>query len=129
MALSTILAILIAHYFSDFIMQSEEMAINKHKNEHALYVHVALYSYCMILLLFIYNAFIGIFTFKLIIFWIVTFVTHYFIDYYTSKIVNTKFTNKQYYTILPNIGAFSMIGFDQLLHYIQLFVSYYFIML
>ena len=31
------------------------------------------------------------------------------------------------YNPIPNLGAFTRIGFDQLLHYIQLFLTYYFL--
>jgi hypothetical protein len=55
----------------------------------------------------------------------ITFVAHTITDYITSRIVSRKFANKEFGSPIPNTGAFTVIGFDQVLHYIQLFGTYY----
>jgi hypothetical protein len=58
-------------------------------------------------------------------FWIITFVAHTITDYFSSIIVSNKFAKKEYETSIPNTGPFTIIGIDQVLHYIQLFGTYY----
>jgi len=60
-----------------------------------------------------------------ILFFLITFCCHFITDYITSRIVSRKFANKEYGSPIPNIGAFTVIGFDQVLHYIQLFGTFY----
>lgn len=55
----------------------------------------------------------------------ITFICHTATDYVTSRIVSKKFAKGHYGSAIPNFGAFTIIGFDQILHYIQLFLTYY----
>jgi hypothetical protein len=64
---------------------------------------------------------------KVSVFVFITFVLHTTTDYYTSRIVSKKFANNHYGSPIPNFGAFSIIGFDQVLHYVQLFLTYYYL--
>jgi hypothetical protein len=59
------------------------------------------------------------------IFAAITFVIHFATDYVTSRIVKKRFEAKHFGSPIPNLGAFSIIGFDQVLHYTQLFLTYY----
>ena len=63
----------------------------------------------------------------MITFPLITFVFHTLTDYFTSKIVSRKFANQEYGSPIPNFGAFTVIGFDQVLHYVQLFLTYHFL--
>jgi hypothetical protein len=56
-----------------------------------------------------------------------TFLCHFITDYITSRIVKKRFEDKYYGSPIPNLGAFTVIGFDQVLHYAQLFLTYYFL--
>lgn len=124
MDILTILIIIFCHFICDFIMQDEQWANNKSINNKALLKHTATYS-----LLF------GILGFFFIlhnpIFWIyftcITFTCHTITDYITSRIVKKKFQKLEYGSSIPNTGAFSVIGFDQVLHYFQLFLTYYYL--
>lgn len=59
------------------------------------------------------------------LFSLATFAFHTTTDYFTSKVVSRMFKEKKYGSPIPNLGAFSMIGFDQVLHYTQLFLTYW----
>ena len=106
------------HWFADAVMQSEQTAINKWSNNRILFDHVFTYSAWMA----------GVFSFMIgdgiwkepLLFFLITFVCHFITDYFTSKISHYLFTNKKYYTEPFNVGGFSIICLDQILHVIQL---------
>lgn len=124
--------IIVLHYIGDFIFQDEEWAVNKSKSFICLIRHTLTYSFLWFVssyLLFRYyegyepsESFIGS-----IIFFSITLLTHTVTDYYTSRITSNLFAKKKLGSPIPNLGAFSMIGFDQILHYLQLFTTYYFV--
>jgi hypothetical protein len=57
-------------------------------------------------------------------FGVVTLICHTATDYVTSRIVSKKFAKGEYGSSIPNFGAFTIIGIDQVLHYVQLFLTY-----
>jgi hypothetical protein len=130
MTVTTILAIIIIHWVADFVCQAEVWATNKSKNNSALYKHVITYSTIWLLA----SCFLlGIarptettqwYVYSSILFFLLTFCCHFITDYITSRIVSRKFENKEYGSPIPNTGAFTVIGFDQVLHYVQLFLTY-----
>ena len=123
------------HYIADFICQDEQWALNKSKSNLALIKHTATYTYIFILMYSFYflansgNISYGesIFTLKFLLFFSITFVTHTITDYSTRRIVSKKFANKHLGSPIPNFGAFSMIGFDQVIHYGTLFLTYHYV--
>jgi len=135
MTLTVILSIIFIHWVADFIFQAEEWATNKSKSFKALVKHTATYSFIWYLVMFgfsIWRNHFGGPTIKDLgwspwmgLFPIITFVFHTATDYFTSKVVSRKFANNEYGSPIPNFGAFTVIGFDQVLHYIQLFGTYY----
>lgn len=135
MTLTIIFTIIIVHWIADFIFQAEEWATNKSKSFGSLVCHTIAYTLVWWFgasLLFIVPSDISIFGIgvdvpKVFAFCCITFVAHTVTDYFTSKIVSYKFANKEYGSPIPNFGAFTIIGFDQVLHYVQLFLTYYFI--
>jgi hypothetical protein len=129
------LYIVIVHWIADFIFQAEEWAENKSRSNAHLFIHVSMYTviwsllgsfllvspcdasvfgYCVDLPKF--GSFLGI-----------TFIAHFITDYITSRIVKRRFEAKYYGSPIPNFGAFTVIGFDQALHYTQLFLTYHFL--
>ena len=112
MNIEVILLIVLFHFINDFIFQSEDWAINKNNSLIHLLKHTIVYS----LLWFIPIIFILSIE-KTIIFVIVTFILHTTTDFFTSKIVSKLFKENKLGSSIPNIGAFTMIGLDQLLHY------------
>ena len=113
--------IVVIHFIADFIFQAEEWATNKSKSNFALFKHVGMYTIIWAILgVFIISEPFQYFTFLL-----VTFAAHFTTDYFTSRIVSRKFANNEYGSPIPNFGAFTVIGFDQVLHYGQLFLTYH----
>lgn len=124
--------ILFIHWIADFIFQDEKWALGKSKNNYDLTMHVLTYSsiwFGCTLGWWVLNSFIieAKVNTALLFFAPITFVCHWITDYLTSRIVSKKFANKQFGSAIPNLGAFTVIGFDQLLHYLQLFLTYDFL--
>ena len=120
--LTEIFTIIIIHWVADFVFQDEKWALGKSKNWSDLLSHTLTYSLIWFM--------IGIFIFPIercFIFWVITLICHTITDYFTSRIVSKKFAKQQYGSAIPNFGAFSIIGFDQVLHYMQLFLTYYYL--
>ena|ERR1035437_5675714 len=124
MEIITVLLILwaiFAHWIADFVFQAEVWALNKKESFKALTQHTVTYTAMMILLFF--NILSPL---HLLLFAVGLFTTHTLIDYITSKIVGGKFANKQLGGPIPNTGAFTMIGLDQVLHYVTILFLLYF---
>lgn len=106
--------IIIGHYISDFLLQNKYMAENKSSSLEALLVHTSVYGiFWMILTMLIFNDLI-----LSTIFGLITFVTHTFIDFVTSKINSRLYKNNKIRLF------FNVIGFDQVLHYLVLWFSF-----
>lgn len=114
-----LLGILVFHWLGDFVFQSDKDAKGKSTKIQCLFSHTMTYS----LIMWIF--FISIFTFNpnrvsqyfVCLAWLITLSSHTLIDFYTSKL-NSKLWvsgNMHYF--------FVSIGFDQILHYIQLYLT------
>ena len=131
----TALYIIIIHWIADFVFQAEDWANNKSRSNSSLFTHVLIYTVIwMIPAGFLFDSnceysIVGkcINTPNLFVFLMITFIAHFITDYFTSRIVKRKFENKEYGSPIPNFGAFTVIGFDQVLHYTQLFLTYYYL--
>lgn len=120
MNLIEIFSIFIIHWIADFIFQDEKWALGKSKNWKDLLAHTFMYSFIWLIFgLIIVN------NINVLYFFLITFMLHTITDYFTSRIVSKKFAKQEYGSAIPNIGAFSWIGFDQVLHYLQLFGTYW----
>lgn len=112
--------ILVWHFFADFMLQTNWQAMNKSRRNSALFNHVLTYSFSWLL------PFGFVFGFwKALLFTIITFIFHFITDYITSR-VNTILANEVKKTGVWH-DFFVSVGFDQILHYIQLFLTYYLI--
>ena len=121
-SLYTVFIILIVHWIADFVLQTDKQAKGKSNNWNDLLEHTINYSIVwlptMVLLCFINN--IELINIKIpFLFFIITLVCHTITDYFTSRL-NTKLWNKG-----DVHNFFVSIGFDQVLHYVQLFLTYY----
>lgn len=112
--IKTILLILLIHWLSDFCLQTHGQATRKSTEDVPLAEHVTAYSlvwliaaYCML----------GSWDYA-VAFASITWVAHCITDYCTSRIGKKYFDKQDYHT------GFVVIGFDQILHYIQLFITY-----
>lgn len=128
-----VLAILLVHWIADTIFQDEKWAINKWNDLSSLLAHTITYTFVFAVVLdsiFIYLLYttneLPLLTYILkgSTFLLITFVCHTITDYYTSKINHKLYIDKKLGGSIPNFGFFTMVLFDQLLHYIQLLITY-----
>lgn len=129
-----VLFIFLIHWIADFVFQDEKWANGKSKNIVDLLKHTLTYTFVFYCLGFVLpywcngRTFIGTIwesNAQLLWFFPITFITHTITDYFTSRIVSKRFEHKYYGSSIPNFGAFTIIGFDQVLHYTQLFLTYF----
>ena len=119
MKIEIIFVVLFLHWIADFIFQDEKWSINKSYWIEPLLKHTITYSLIMGLgMMLFFPTFLSF-----IYFTIITFISHTFVDYFTSIVVKDKFNKKEFGSSIPNFGAFTIIGYDQLLHYVMLFYS------
>ena len=128
MNLIEILGIIIVHWVADFVLQSDEDAKGKSKYMKNLVSHTLLYSLFWITPLLAYATLSDFYHLKVnnIIhntfdFVVITFIFHTITDYFTSRL-NAKLWAEQ-----KTHSFFVSIGFDQVLHYAQLFITFYII--
>lgn len=101
------------HWFADFVCQTHKMAINKSVSNYWLTMHVASYSIIMTgasMLAFgpIKGAFFGL----------VTFISHWITDYYTSRM------SSKYFKVSDYHNGWVVVGADQWIHLACLMASY-----
>lgn len=118
MEISLIIFIMLIHFLADFGLQTHEQFQKKSSDSKFLFYHVGVYSMIWFLALCGYPdlELDGVLTFTLI-----TFVSHFVTDWMTSRIGKPFWENKDFH------NGFVVIGFDQLLHYIQLLLCWEFI--
>ena len=120
MSLSVIFSIIFIHWFSDFVLQTHWQATNKSKDNKALTMHVFSYSAVWFLTANVYSIITGNYL-VLALFTPITFICHWITDYFTSRL-NSKLWAKG-----DIHNFFVSVGFDQVLHYLQLFLTFYFL--
>jgi len=119
--------IIFIHWVADFVLQTDWQAQNKSKNNFALLSHTSNYSMVWLLpMCLVFGKMKGGATTEWIVwstlyFSMITFVAHTITDYFTSRL-NSKLwsAGKVHY-------FFVSIGFDQVLHYGQLFLTYHYL--
>ena len=110
---STLIFILLIHFLADFGLQTHDLATKKSTDIIWLTYHVAVYSLRWLFASFVYFGDIWL----SLVFTIVTFILHWITDFLTSRI-GKPFWDKQDFH-----NGFVVVGFDQVLHYIQLVVT------
>ena len=102
------------HWFSDFVLQTDWMAINKSKKNLVLLAHVGMYS--LPLLVWVYFGYHGRFIDGLI-FVLFNACAHFLTDWVTSRITSMLWANGDRHNF------FVIIGLDQAVHLTTLFLS------
>jgi len=97
--------LLIIHFISDFLLQSDWMAQNKSKSNKALLLHVSVYSLPFMLLI---SPLYGI----------INGILHFAVDYFTSRRTSKLWAAGKVHWF------FVTIGFDQMLHILALIWTY-----
>jgi hypothetical protein len=116
-----LLILLLAHWFADFVMQNDEMAINKSSSNQALMSHIGAYTCMMFFAVGFLLGFNNVSLLLGLVFLFVNAAAHFVTDYVTSRI-----TSKQW-KAGDRHGFFVTIGFDQFLHVAVLVLSWVFI--
>lgn len=121
LSLLEIFVIIFVHWVADFVFQTDKQAKGKSKNLTDLLDHTMNYSMCWFIPIILLltsslddkQTVLSAFTFVGI-----TFMAHTITDYFTSRL-NTKLWEKG-----KVHDFFVSVGFDQCLHYVQLFLTY-----
>jgi hypothetical protein len=110
---STLLFILVIHFLADFGLQTHEQATGKSTSLKWLTYHVGVYSIIWLLAAWFYFDYFNI----ALIFAMTTFIFHWATDYLTSRIGKPFWEKNDFH------NGFVVVGFDQVLHYIQLVLT------
>jgi len=103
------------HWVADFVLQTDWQAQNKSKRWDALLSHTGIYSMVITALIALIFDLTPV---NLFLFLGITFICHTATDYVTSRINSKLWADKKVHWF------FVSVGFDQLLHYAQLFLTY-----
>lgn len=105
--------ILLIHFLADFALQTHEQASNKSSSVKWLSYHVGTYSVIWTLAATILFGDLSLG----LIFGAITFIAHFITDYVTSRI------GKKFWDKGDHHNGFVVVGFDQILHYLQLYYT------
>lgn len=127
MDLITIFSVLIIHWFADFVMQTDEQAQGKSKSWYWLLSHTLTYSgvwYFAAVFVIGHinpNETTAWYVISASAFSAITFLCHTATDYFTSRLNSKLWQEKKVHYF------FVSIGFDQILHYVQLFLTLHYL--
>jgi len=150
-SLTAVFLILIIHFIADFVLQTDKQAKGKSKNWSDLLSHIINYSLVWLIIGTLYTWYLAYFEYwnyiigiKLLIFVGITFICHTITDYFTSKLNSKLWSQATFWQNSFNKekygedycskmsgkythNFFVSVGFDQLLHYTQLLLTYWFL--
>ncbi len=118
MQIHILLLILIAHFVGDFLLQSDEMAKNKSSSWVWLSLHVLCYSGTLLILVLLLEVTGEPDSWKPFEWVAINAVLHFVTDAITSRGTAWLYKNNERHWF------FVLIGFDQLLHYAALILTY-----
>lgn len=123
LTLTEIFIILITHWVADFILQTDKQAKGKSKNWSDLLSHTGNYSLVWFLIVLLFGIFnknqtTEYYVYSTILFVLITFICHTITDYFTSRLNSKLWAKGEVHNF------FISVGFDQVLHYVQLFLTY-----
>ncbi len=119
-----VLFILLVHWFADFVMQTEHMSKRKSSSNYYLTMHVTVYTFATIVMWALVFPFTSVHLSVLGV-WLsfaAIFVMHWVTDYFTSRWTSRLYKEEN------NHDFFVVIGFDQVLHYTQLLLTFNYIL-
>lgn len=125
-----IILILVFHFIADYVCQPSSIATTKWTSIKSLLNHVGIYGATMwIVGMVVYcNPHTGNYSIEraelISDFVAIQMILHFITDYFSSKVIHKAFEDKRYGTEFPNIGAFTYMGIDQLIHFSCLFIGY-----
>jgi hypothetical protein len=125
-----VILITVIHWIADFVLQTDKEAKGKSKNWSDLLSHTVTYSFVWFIVGIVYMFFNIIWEDGymeqngtllincMVYFPLITFITHTTTDYFTSRL------NSRLWAKGDVHNFFVSVGFDQVLHYVQLFLTY-----
>lgn len=117
-----IVALLLLHYFADFIFQNQDTRVEKWNSEKKLSMHVLTYTFILTLgtaiTVLCVQPDLSILKYNLIYFAAITYTAHFLIDWITSAVSHDYFEDKNFW------AGMNVVGFDQILHIAQLLITY-----
>ena len=118
-----VITLISLHFIGNFLFQNSWQTTNKSFNIRALSSHVS--NYCLTLLILMSIIYMHYGYDKIVLFILITFIIHWIQDFITSRIgYRLKLTAQR----TRNWRCYYLHrGLDQLLHYLQLFLTFYFI--
>lgn len=116
---------LVIHFMADFGLQTEYQAQNKGLgdsffNKPLLY-HVGVYSLIWFIVTIGIKDILNWNFYQCLLFTFITFTSHYTTDWLTSRIGKPFWMKQDYH------NGFNVVGFDQMLHYLQLWYTFKFV--
>lgn len=112
-----VLIILLVHWVADFVCQTDYQAKNKSVSNKTLTEHVISYTSIWLSVLMGFGITLNL-PFRLMWAIPITFVCHWITDYFTSRLNTSLYKTNRIHEF------FVSIGFDQVLHYVQLLLTY-----
>lgn len=116
-----VVTILVLHFLGDFVLQTDQQATNKSKSMYWLFSHTSSYTIFWFWVILLFLTFTGYNSTNAIIlatkFSFITFVAHTITDYFTSRLNAKLWAKKDMHYF------FVSVGFDQVLHYVQLILT------
>jgi hypothetical protein len=109
-----ILFILVVHWLADFCLQTNDQALMKSTDMNQLSWHVLTYSAVWLLMAYVLFGD----WWKAGSFAMITCGAHWLTDFATSRV------SKKYWERKELHDGFVIVGFDQILHYLQLFLTF-----
>jgi hypothetical protein len=120
-----LLSIATIHYIADFFVQTHEQSLQKSTDIKQLSLHVLTYTVTFFPFIIVFlcctkeysvndHTGLGLFWAALII----TFVSHWIVDYFTSRVAKIFFDRKEIRQ------GFQIVGADQLFHYCTLYLTF-----
>lgn len=109
--------ILLIHFLADFGLQTHDQAVNKSSDGKYMLRHVSSYALVWLIASFmLFSHWAPALSFVLI-----TFIFHFVTDLITSNLSKPFFDKGDFH------NGFVIVGVDQMAHYIQLFLTYYYL--
>lgn len=114
MTLTVFLVLIWLHFIADFLLQTDNMALNKSTSNKWLSIHITVYMipFMIVMPFFIRDpvAFVA--------FIVLNWILHFMTDYFSSRMTSYLWKNEQRHWF------FVTIGFDQALHFTALVTTY-----
>ena len=116
-----IFVVIFFHWVADFLLQNTEMATNKSKSNYWLTKHVKAYMFGILPITFFIIQFGNATILGALAWWLLNGGLHWCTDYLTSRWTSKLYAQQKFYGF-P--AFFSVIGLDQVIHYVCLFGTY-----